>query len=411
MGRRFMSARGLAVLLGCTVLSVAGCSSDAGADEAVTQAPSAMATPLGDGNLVVGTLFPAATDPVGAAAETGVKLAVSQINAAGGVNGKQVTVVGADVAAPDAATQLSDGKADVVIGTPVSVEQAAGLAAVKATQLWISPPGDGISATGAVFRLDASQALLAGAVPEVVKTDGKSKPGLLTPAGVDSKAIMDAFSAGAQTADVTPATDPVTYDPAATNFAVEVTKVKSADPDAIVLAGGAPLKNVVGELAAQRVGPSDVALYVVGQNAVDQAALPAGTLTGAKAVRLGAEVNDARRAELTTINPQVSDVDIALRAYDATVMAALAAAAAKDDAGESIATVMPDLGRGEDACDSPAACLPLASGGKVFAYTGGTGQVAFDKEGARIAASVAVAPYGDDNRLQPATYITVGATG
>src|SRR3954462_10008103 len=86
--------------------------------------PSATATPIGDGVLRIGTLFPStgATAFIGPPQLDAVKVAVADINAAGGVNGKPVVLLSDD--SGDATTKTAEASladlikkgADVVIG-------------------------------------------------------------------------------------------------------------------------------------------------------------------------------------------------------------------------------------------------------------------------------------------------------
>ena len=63
-----------------------------------TPTPTPIITPSGDGVLKVGTLLPTSGtfSFLAAAQAAGVAAAVTEINAAGGVNGEDVVVVGAD---------------------------------------------------------------------------------------------------------------------------------------------------------------------------------------------------------------------------------------------------------------------------------------------------------------------------
>src|SRR3954462_6107334 len=94
-----------------------------------TPTRSATATPIGDGVLRIGTLFPStgATAFLAPPQLDGVKAAVADINAAGGGNGKPVVLLSDD--SGDATTQPAEASladlvkkgADVIIGPSSSV--------------------------------------------------------------------------------------------------------------------------------------------------------------------------------------------------------------------------------------------------------------------------------------------------
>ena len=127
--------RSVAVLAVATALSalLASCTSSPTAAPTRTASASASAASspkrLGDGVLRIGTLFPStgATAFVGAPELAGVRTAVAEINAAGGVNGKPVELVSDDSGDATTATaeaslaDLAKKGVDVIIGPSSSV--------------------------------------------------------------------------------------------------------------------------------------------------------------------------------------------------------------------------------------------------------------------------------------------------
>ena len=101
--------------------------------------------------------------------------------------------------------------------------------------------------------------------------------------------------------------------------------VVAAEPEAVVLVGPGDAAPVLDELIAAGYAPGDHAVYLV--DTTDEATLGQrldgreGVLEGAKVVRGGAEVTGDLRDRL----PDLPDLSGAPEAYDAAVIAALAA--------------------------------------------------------------------------------------
>src|ERR1700754_394099 len=103
---------GFAIALVAVAGLLAGCTAP---KPMPTPTPTPTATPIGDGVLKIGTLFPStgATAFLGGPQLDGVKVAVADINAAGGVNGKPVVLLSDD--SGDATTKTAEASlADLV---------------------------------------------------------------------------------------------------------------------------------------------------------------------------------------------------------------------------------------------------------------------------------------------------------
>jgi hypothetical protein len=75
-----------------------------------------------------------------------------------------------------------------------------------------------------------------------------------------------------------------------------------------------------------------------------------GTLTGAKGTLPGAETGASLKSRLLEVNPKLTDYSYAPESYDAAVLIALAAEAAKDDSGVSIAGKLKEISEGGEKC-------------------------------------------------------------
>ena len=129
--------------------------------------------------------------------------------------------------------------------------------------------------------------------------------------------------------------------------------------------------------------------------------LPAGTLNGVKGTIPGAENTDDFKAALLEIDPNLKDFVYGPETYDAVILTALAAAAAKSDAGIDMAAQMVPITNGTEICNDYAGCLELLQPGKQIDYNGRSGAVNFWDAGDPTSASIGIYTYGPDNLLLP----------
>ncbi|MET8993480.1 amino acid ABC transporter substrate-binding protein, partial [Nonomuraea wenchangensis] len=126
--------------------------------------------------------------------------------------------------------------------------------------------------------------------------------------------------------------------------------------------------------------------------------MPKGTLKGVKGTIPGAEAPDAFRERLLTVDKELEDYTYAAESYDAAVLIALAAEAAKDDSGRSIAAKLAEVSKGGEKCKSFKECAELLKAGKDIDYDGLSGPIEFDDNGDPAVATIGVYQYGDDNK-------------
>ena len=129
--------------------------------------------------------------------------------------------------------------------------------------------------------------------------------------------------------------------------------------------------------------------------------LPAGTLNGVKGTIPGAENTQDFKDALLEVDPELIDFAYAPESYDAVVLAALAAASAKSDAGADMAKQMVPITNGTEVCNDYAGCLALLEEGKAIDYNGRSGAVNFWDAGDPTSASIGVYTFGADNVLMP----------
>ena len=155
--------------------------------------------------------------------------------------------------------------------------------------------------------------------------------------------------------------------------------------------------------ASEAPAATGVPLYLVDGNTGNALGekLPPGTLNGVKGTIPGAENTQDFKDALLQVDPNLKDFAYAPESYDATILTALAAAAAKSDAGVDMAKQMVPITNGTDICEDYAGCLALLEEGKAIDYNGRSGAVNFWDAGDPTSASIGVYTFGPDNVLLP----------
>ncbi len=413
-----------AISAGALVLSA--CGGDSEEDTATT---GASATPsaseessaqqkTADGTLTIGTLLPQTGSLafLGPPEFAGVDLAVKEINEAGGVLGKPVAKIDSDSGdtatniASQSVDRLLSQNVDVVVGAASSgvsmtvIDKITGAGVVQISPANTSPDFTDYPDQGLYFRTAPSDVLQGRILGNQIIEDGSATVGIL--------ALQDAYGTGlAENVEksVTGANgevvETIIYDPKAAEFTAEVSKLKGADPEAIVVIGFDESAKVIQELVKQGIGPQDgKKLYLVDGNTGNALGekLPAGLLAGVKGTIPGAAAGAKFQARLKTVDPALKDFSYAAESYDAVNVVALAALAAESDAGADIAENLVDVTTGGEKCSTFADCKQLADAGTDFDYDGVSGPIEFDDNGDPTEASVGVYEYDAKNTI-PAT--------
>jgi len=189
----------------------------------------------------------------------------------------------------------------------------------------------------------------------------------------------------------------VIYDPKAASFSTEVGKIKAADPDAIAVIAFDETKKIIPEMVKQGLLPGKKKIYFVDGNLADYSKdFKKGTLTGVKGTLPGVVAGAAFKKRLASV-ANLTEFAYSPESYDATILVALAAQAAKDDAGASIASKMQDVSAGGEKCTKYADCLALLKDGKDIDYDGVSGPVEFNAKGDPSEATIGIYQYGADN--------------
>ncbi|MFO7590516.1 MAG: ABC transporter substrate-binding protein [Acidimicrobiia bacterium] len=350
------------------------------------------------GGLVIGALNPETGDlsAIVESLRTPITIAADEINAAGGVNGEDVTVVTGDdgtdpqVAAQSLDTLVTSEGANVIIG-PASSGTALGILDKIKTDDVLVCSGSNTSAQltkdgpkksgGRYFRTAPPDGLQGPALSELVLSDGNSSVGILVrndSYGVGfGKSLSKALEQGG--ADVVAN---VAYDPEGANFDADVQKVADESPDAVVIIGfnddGA---KIVQTMIAKGLGPDAVAIYTADgmqSSSFGETVDPAnpGVVAGIKGTVPAAAPGGVEHPFQEVYAATGLDPIFSSYYYDCTILAALAAVKAESTSAKAMAKVFASNLKGDNNCSEFADCKTFLEDGESIHYRGASSSFA-----------------------------------
>ncbi|MGA0065779.1 MAG: ABC transporter substrate-binding protein [Candidatus Nanopelagicales bacterium] len=417
---------GAVVVLGAASLVLAACGGSSSTSESSSAPASSSAAPSSSSaepapssdckntQLKIGTLLPATGDLafLGPPEFAGVDLAVSDIDAAGGVLGQPVVNEYGD--SGDTKTDLASQTVDSHLSKGVQAIIGAASSGVSLTVidkitsngvLQISPANTAPALTdypdnGLYFRTAPSDVLQGAVIAGVASDLGYTSMATIARedpygVGLQDATVKDFEGAGGTI------TAKITYDPAAPDFSAEVAEIKASNPEAIQVIGFEESTKLIQEFIKQGIGPQDLQFFLVDGNISTTAYkdFPKDTMTGVIAsVPTGDPSVDleAFNARLLEADPNLTDFYYGAQAYDATILIALAADYAGCADGTAIAAAMPMVANadaGGEACGSYADCLAIIQAGGQPNYDGVTGPLDFNEYGDPKAATIDVVQY------------------
>jgi branched-chain amino acid transport system substrate-binding protein len=350
---------------------------------------------------------------------SGVGLAVSDINAAGGVNGAQAChdiqdsgdSTDMSVSTASAGTLVAS-KPSVVIGaasSSVSLNVVDTFADNKITE--VSPANTAVDLSGYspwYFRTAPPDGVQGNALGTLISTDGYSKVGFLVfndTYGTGLRNVVEQTikaSGGSCTYGCKGQGDE--FPAGQTTFSAEVSGVLASKPDAIVVLAFDETKSIIPELASQGWDMSKV--YLSDGNTSDFSKdFEKGTLEGAQGTIPGADPDATFKervsgwAEKADGKP-LKDYSYSAESYDATILAALAAVKGKATDSQTIRDNYAAVSGATDGeeCTTYADCVALLEDGKEIRYTGPSGIGPIDKENDPSSAFVGIYKYTADNK-------------
>ncbi len=406
MPRRTRTWRILA-LITAAMLFMAACGDDddtAADGDATTSSTEEPATSdnTGDGELKIGYLLPESGDLgfLGPPMVGGVKMAVEEINAAGGVLGKDIVLVGQDdgtdpeVAGAGADSLLADG-VDFIVGPAGSSIALSVLDKITGAGIpMCSPSNTGVQFTtvddngGYYFRTAPPDNLQAQVLADLIVEDGHQNVVVIAQSteygeGFAKYLVEELNALGATAAD------PILYDATAASFQAEAEQIAGAEPDAVAVISYAEGAQVITSAIAEGVGPQDgVQWYGADgiQGSTFWQSVDADDPTVVEGIRgtapsaAPADGEATFRERFEAFAPGV-DTIYSGHSYDCVVLAALAAVAAESDAPADIQASINDMSGEGEKCSLLADCLELLADGTDIDYDGAAGPLDFVEAG------------------------------
>ncbi len=352
-----------------------------------------------DGTLILGQLAPLTGElaSISKSLTAPVQIAVDEVNAAGGFNGKPVGLAVADdasgsnptIAPASLNTLLNTNGVDVVMGPASSGTALALLDTMRRTGTLdcsgsnSAPELSTADSGGYYFRTAPPDRLQAVALARMVLAEGKRKPALV----IRNDAYGDAFVPGLTDAlkagGVKPAGPAIRYDAAAADLAKVAARVKARSPDSVIaIASVDDGARLVKAMVAAGIGPNQLPMY---------------TADGMQSMALAAQVNPASPGLVQGIRgtaPAASPAGIvspfadALRRagvlpifsayyYDCAILTVLAAVQAKSDDPAKMKGAFAKSLHGTTDCATFTACVQALTAGQTIHYRGASSR--FDR--------------------------------
>jgi branched-chain amino acid transport system substrate-binding protein len=390
----------------------------------------ASADASGDGTLRIGLILDntGRQNFLNAPQLAAARLAVKDINAAGGHKGKPVELLPETISTDTAAQAkaLVAAKADVVIGPTDSSRAPAAIDVLSNAKVALISPANSASGLssyksgGYYFRTAAADVAQASVLAKLAKDGGAKTLAVLHEEGDYGKDVAAAVDSAAKQSGMDTVAD-AEFKPGQAQQAAAA--AKAANPDAVVLVARDGAQGAIAELnnaglAGKKLVLSDGAVNQYGSG------LGARALDGARGILPGLFPSAAFQADLVAVDPGLKDMTFAAETYDAVVLAAVAAAAAEDDAGTSVAASLVPVSGGAAAADgqtaSPAAskvctsykdCEDALRAGQRPDYDGQSGRISFDSHGDITQANYVVYTYGEDNMAKMSGTETASSNG
>jgi ABC-type branched-subunit amino acid transport system substrate-binding protein len=245
---------------------IAGDENNASTDEGPAYAPAgATGEPL-----VIGTLLPLTGNLafLGPPEVAGARLAVNDINAAGGVLGQPVQLIEGDSgdASTDTATQTVDrllqGGANAIIGAASSgvsltvIDRITGSGVVQFSPANTSDQFTDYNDNGLYFRTAPPDTLQSRALSDLIINDGNNTVGIMAlndpyGTGLMENTRQNLIAAGLAEDSI----QTLTYDPQAANYDAEIQQMVDFAPDAVVVIGFEESARIIEGLNSQGIGP------------------------------------------------------------------------------------------------------------------------------------------------------------
>jgi branched-chain amino acid transport system substrate-binding protein len=329
----------------------------------------------------------------------GLHMAVDEINAAGGVLGKKVSLSIQDSGdgttlniADQSATKALASGVDVVIGAAASgvtrhiINKITGAKVVQISMSNTAPDLSTWKDGGYYFRTAPSDLLQGKIIANQILQDASKNVAIVYVDNSYGNGLMGVAKSTLEKGKATVST--FSFKEADTNPASTVDAALATDPDAVLLISYDEAKRVVPLFKSKAYNGSNI--YFVDGNLADYSKESfASYLNGAKGTLPGKALSSGFKAKLAAVykaktGKTLTEFSYGAETYDAVLLAAIAAQSAKDASGVGIKKEITNIslgGAGKTKVTSFKAALAALKAGKKVDYDGVSGPVEFDKNG------------------------------
>jgi branched-chain amino acid transport system substrate-binding protein len=349
---------------------------------------------------------------LGAPQITAAQMAVDDINAAGGVNGQDVTMAAGDEAgdaavARDTAARHINAGVDAVIGAAASgmsqefIQLLHDNEIVQCSGSNTSPAFTDQDNNTYYFRTVPPDEAVAPIIADTIVGDGASNIAVVARADDYGVALADLVEAGIEGLGANVATR-VDYDPNATDFSAEVSDVVGANADAIALIafgeGATFIRQAIEEgVGADQIYGSDGLFgptLTADVNPDDESFIAGMRVIGAAG---GEEFNNQLAENLPA--GEEGNFIYGGQVYDCVVVTALAAIAADSVDPAVFNQSIPDVTKDGTECTTFAECKDLLEAGEDVDYVGASGPIELEHPDPTFG-RYAVGQFQDDGSLE-----------
>jgi len=408
MIRTTRAARVGAVLAAATlVLTACGGDDEPGTATPTNDNSSDAPAPTGDGVLTIGNLLPATGDLafLGPPEFAGVKLAVEEINAAGGVLGEDVVSIDGDSGdgTPDIAgaevDKLFNNDVDAIIGAAASgvsvsvIDKITGAGVIHFSPANTAAGFDTYDDNGLYFRTAPSDRLQGSVLGNLAVEDGFSNVAVMARQDFYGEGLAEQVQTTLQEKGANVA-EYVLYSADAQNYTAEVNKIAAAKPDALVLIAFEETTKIIPQLIAKGIGPKDIQIYFVDGNLSNEYDPQSFDLTGVKGtLPVSGNPDPAFNDRLLGVDPKLKDFSYSAQSYDAAMIIALAAIAAGDDDGVAVGAEIINVTKDGTPCSTFEECAQLLEDGEDIDYEGASGPTDMNDTGSPASGTIGINLY------------------
>lgn len=398
MKRRWLRpVAGLATL----TLLVAACGDDdddEGSD--TTEATTDQTRPESD-TLAVGVLFPesGSLSAIIGALRTPVDLAISEINAAGGVLGNQVTIAAADDGTDDSnlasaglESLVSSNAINILLGpassdlTEALMDEIRDAGVVACSGSNTAAAIEDLDDDGRYFGFAPNDNLQGPALAEIISGDGHQTVGVLARNDTYGTGFAEALSGALDEAGVEVPFDEV-YDPnSATGYQADVQALVDADVDAVAVLGFQDDGGkVIAQMIESGVGPGEFPIYtgdgMQSSTFWQKVGASADVVEGIKGTAPAAAPEGVEHPFAEAYAATGQDTIFSAYYYDCMNVVALAAEAADSLDPDEIAGAVADVVAEGETCQTFADCKALLDDGEDIDYSGASGDLDLNDAG------------------------------